>query len=187
VESGPWLVFELVRGQTLQQAIDSSPARKLDAATAKRVVEQVCSALDHAHDRRVVHRDLKPSNIMMNDGPGVKVMDFGISRVAKDSLMKTTATIAGTPLYMAPEQEEGKSQRETDLYALGICAYEMLTGSMPFEGPAQLDRKRQGKVTTTGISSKLDEFFAQALHPDASRRFHNGKEFLAAFERSLSA
>ena len=181
VEAGPWLVFELVRGRTLQNALDAAPGQKLDPAIAQRVIEQVCAALDHAHSRKVVHRDLKPSNIMLNDGLGVKVMDFGISRVAKDSLMRTTATIAGTPIYMAPEQESGKSQRETDLYALAICAFEMLTGFLPFQGPAQLELKRGGKPSPSGLSALADAFFARALSPDPNARFHTGAEFHAAF------
>ncbi|MBI5202491.1 MAG: serine/threonine protein kinase [Elusimicrobia bacterium] len=182
VEDGPWLVFELVNGRTLQHAIDAAPGQKLDPAIVRKVVEQVCAALDHAHARKVVHRDLKPSNVMINDGLGVKVMDFGISRVAKDSLMRTTATIAGTPLYMAPEQESGKAQRETDLYALGICAFEMLAGFTPFQGPAQLDLKKSGKIAASGLSAKADAFFARALSPDPASRFHSGGEFLAAFQ-----
>ncbi len=185
VEAGPWLVFELVRGRTLQNAIDAAPGQKLDPRVVRKVVEQVCAALDHAHGRKVVHRDLKPSNIMMNDGLGVKVMDFGISRVAKDSLMRTTATIAGTPLYMAPEQETGKSQRETDLYALAICAFEMLTGFVPFQGPSQLELKRRGKASPSGLSTKADAFFTRALDPDPNARFHTGAEFQSAFHEAV--
>jgi serine/threonine-protein kinase len=186
VEDGPHLVFELVRGRTLQQALESIPGRKLEPALIRKALEQACSALDHAHSRKVVHRDLKPSNIMLNDGFTVKLMDFGISRVAKDSLMRTTATIAGTPLYMAPEQETGKSQRETDLYSLAICAFEMLTGFVPFDGPAQLELKRSGKRAKADLSPKLAVFFDRALEPDACRRFHSGGEWFAAFNEALN-
>lgn len=165
--------------------------KQMSPEEVRPILAGVASALDYAHANGVVHRDLKPSNIMV-DGDGVaKVMDFGVARQGAGQLthLDKTNTVCGTPLYMAPEQEEGVVGRETDTYALGLCIYEMLTGRLPFSGTAgaMLLAKRDGKFTPISkagpdLPQELDAVINRALAPDAEDRFHSASELLRAFE-----
>ena len=123
-DKGLYLVFEFLSGRTVYELIASKGRLSLDESRA--LLKPVCAALDFAHRRGVVHRDLKPANIMITDHGIVKVMDFGISRRIKDTLQtltgrrrgfEVTDTVAGTPYYMAPEQEYGIVRPESDIYS----------------------------------------------------------------------
>src|SRR6185369_6485000 len=129
-----FLVFEYVDGKTVHDLVQT--AGRLAPKEASRVVRAAADALGYAHSRGVIHRDMKPSNMMVNGSGVVKVMDFGIARMAKDAMTRysMTNTVVGTPPYMAPEQEQGVVRKESDVYSLAICAYEMLTGKLPFIG-----------------------------------------------------
>jgi serine/threonine protein kinase/class 3 adenylate cyclase/sugar lactone lactonase YvrE len=127
------------RGAPAETALTAVPASRPtpDLARIKRILSQVTAALVYAHSRNIVHRDLKPDNIMVLDGDAVKVTDFGIARVLGTAATLNTATgmTVGTPLYMAPEQIEGREvDGRADIYALGAVLYQMVTGKPPFEG-----------------------------------------------------
>jgi eukaryotic-like serine/threonine-protein kinase len=135
-----YLVMELLEGTTLTHVVAQGP---LEPTRAVRILRQVADALVASHERGIVHRDLKPDNIMLvargRDPEFVKLLDFGIAKVtnAQGSVTKTrTGMVIGTPTYMSPEQCEGKGDidHRTDVYALGIVLYELLTGSVPFQG-----------------------------------------------------
>ena len=130
----PYLVMELVHGQSLAALIDSGTISIDDAVN---VAVQVCDALQAAHEAGVVHRDVKPANILIAPTGAVKVCDFGIARVSQATqagLTRSHVTV-GTAEYMAPEQASGGPvDARTDLYALGCVLYAMLTGSPPFHG-----------------------------------------------------
>jgi tetratricopeptide (TPR) repeat protein len=186
-----YLVFEFVAGRTLSDLIGEKG--KLDLETALSVVSGIALALDYANGRGIVHRDLKPSNVMIDHGGTVKVMDFGIARVAKDALtrqtMTQTSTMAGTPPYMAPEAEQGLVRRESDIYSLGICLYEMLTGRLPFTGTGagMLMGKIEKLYAPAGalspeLPSGIDEVLARALEPDPSRRIGSARELVGLLE-----
>lgn len=196
VEEGQdvYLVFEFVDGKTLHDVLRSSGP--LDLTNARGVLKLMSDAVEHAHAKKVIHRDIKPSNVMITTDGRVKVMDFGIARQAKDAVtkMSMTNTIAGTPPYMAPEQEQGTVRRESDVYALGVCFYEMITGQLPFSGTgaAMLLNKLNGKYVlptqrNPALPQALDAVMAQALHPDPDKRYHTPAELVAAVEAAAEA
>jgi eukaryotic-like serine/threonine-protein kinase len=128
----PFLVMELVEGQSLDQLIKSSGPLAQGRCVA--IITQVLSALGFAHASGIVHRDIKPSNIMVLPGDQVKVADFGIARL-EASEFTIVGDLLGTPAYMAPEQlSGGPIDHRTDLFAAGVILFEMLTGVKPFRG-----------------------------------------------------
>jgi serine/threonine protein kinase len=131
-----WLAMEYVRGSTLAKLLRARG--HLPVADVLRIARQLASALAHAHGQGVIHRDLKPANVILaNDDPGdVRLVDFGLAKHWDGSADLTNeGTLLGTPHYMAPEQCQGEPGRvESDLYALGMMMYRLLSGRMPFEG-----------------------------------------------------
>ncbi len=129
-----YLAMELLSGKSLQQVLREEHV--LSVAVVLPIYEQVSRALDHAHRRHVVHRDIKPGNIMVLDDGIVKVADFGIAKVlGSGSGMTHTGLMVGTPNYMSPEQVRGQAiDGRTDIFALGVILYEVLTGQRPFAG-----------------------------------------------------
>lgn len=130
-EGTPYIVMEYVRGETLRRIIDDEAPFSPDDVAA--LIEQIASALDHAHDRGVIHRDVKPQNIIVNEQGVAKILDFGIAGSVDDSATHALRG-QGTPAYIAPEVLAGRPPSPaSDVYALGILAFEMLTGRLPFQ------------------------------------------------------
>lgn len=138
---GIFLVMELIVGDTLYHLLQDEGS--LDPHRALSIALQICEVLDKAHHLHIVHRDIKPSNVMLKWHPTtkdfVKVCDFGMAKIATydhmETLLTMPGTIHGTPGYMAPEQcRGGETTTSTDIYAMGILLYEMLTGELPFRG-----------------------------------------------------
>jgi tRNA A-37 threonylcarbamoyl transferase component Bud32 len=184
-----FLVFELVEGRTLDTALKSDGP--FDWKKTKQVIQEIAAAVTHAHARGIIHRDLKPANVMLTRDGRVKVMDFGIARQVNDLLTRhsRTITVAGTPAYMAPEQEQGIAGNEVDVYAMGVCLYEMATGQLPFAGigAGMLMNKIKGKVSPLGERAKrfpigFDAVCARALEPDLAKRYHTPAELIAALD-----
>ncbi|MEK7382626.1 MAG: protein kinase, partial [Elusimicrobiota bacterium] len=173
-----FLVFEYVDGKTVHELVQAGGG--LDCATASRIVREAASALEYAHSRGIIHRDMKPSNVMVDGQGRVKVMDFGIARAAKDAMTRysITNTVVGTPPYMAPEAEQGQVRRESDVYALAVCAYEMLTGKLPFTGTGggmMLNKINMSYVPPSrqkeGLPPTLDAVFERAFQADPDKRY----------------
>ncbi|MBI3296583.1 MAG: serine/threonine protein kinase [Elusimicrobia bacterium] len=181
-----YLVFEFVLGRPLSAVIEETERLSLDEA--RRVLRGVAAGLDYAHANKVIHRDLKPSNVMLSDDGTVKVMDFGIAHQAKKTVARLTKADAwGTPPYMSPEQELGTVSRESDVYSLTVCLYEMLTGRLPFEGPNFLAQKREmayipPSQACPGLPAALDAVVRRGLEAEVARRFHSAAELTAALE-----
>ena len=128
----PFLVMELLRGQSLEAVVRRGP---VGVAEAARWGVQICEALSEAHAQGILHRDIKPGNLFVTTAGTVKVLDFGIARALSgesDSRLTRTGHLVGTAAYMAPEQARGNPEPRSDLYALGCVLYEMLTGRLPF-------------------------------------------------------
>ena len=130
----PFIAMKLVHGPTLGDLLASRGA--LPAAQVRRLLVEVGGALAHAHACGIVHRDIKPDNILLEPDGRVLVTDFGIARAAREASLTASGTAIGTPRYMSPEQARAKQvDGRADLYALGVVAYECLTGHVPFDGP----------------------------------------------------
>ncbi|MBI4375319.1 MAG: protein kinase [Elusimicrobia bacterium] len=187
-----YLVFELVSGKTVHQILAEKGRIPLQTAVA--ILRPVCDALAFAHEHNLVHRDLKPANIMVTEQGHIKLMDFGIARGISEKggrlagrplnplQLDRTATIAGTPMYMAPENEDGIVSKQGDVYSLGICLYEMLTGERPFTDSATALEKSQmafakPSLRVAGLPPALDRLVEAALHPEPSKRLPSPARF----------
>ena len=171
-----FLVFEYVEGVTLGDKLDKEGRLPLDEA--KTVFKFICRALEYAHSNDIIHRDLKPGNIMISSDRTVKVMDFGIARRAD---AKTSQKISsGTPAYMSPEQRTGAVRKESDIYSLGICLYETLTGHLPWDLEG-VDRANPKIIPPSEIVASLphgiDKLLQTALEPDPDKRVRSASEF----------
>ncbi|MCB9953976.1 MAG: serine/threonine protein kinase [Planctomycetaceae bacterium] len=129
----PYLVMEFVPGPTLQKRMDETGP--IEVAEVLRIGQQIASGLAAAHAVNLIHRDIKPSNILLASGPSdrVKISDFGLARAVDDASMTRSGMIAGTPMYMAPEQARGETlDHRADLFSLGSVLYQMASGRPPF-------------------------------------------------------
>ena len=141
-EGHHYIVMEYIRGRTLKQLIAQRGALEKNEALA--IMDQLISAVEEAHKKNIIHRDIKPQNVLIKDDGTVKITDFGIATVS-DSLQLTQAdTVLGSVHYLAPELARGESASfQSDIYSLGICFYELLTGEVPYRGesPVQVAMK----------------------------------------------
>jgi hypothetical protein len=143
-EEGTCLVMELAEGETLLQALEAGP---LDADRGRRVLVQLAEGLAAIHEKGIIHRDLKPENVVLTPGPRgeqARLLDFGIARLVEpdpDSRgLSQVGVVLGTPEYLSPEQAMGAPlDARSDLYSLGVLAYRMLAGQLPFQGPNARD------------------------------------------------
>jgi serine/threonine protein kinase len=128
-----FIAMEFLEGQTLRERITVGGALALSEAVA--IAVALCDALEYAHLRGVIHRDIKPDNIHLLPGGRVKLTDFGIARITTEDQLTVAGQVFGTPSYMSPEQIEGRPiDVRSDLFALGILLYEMVSGQKPFKG-----------------------------------------------------
>lgn len=181
-----YMVMEWVDGRLLRQVLNEQ--RKLPAERAVRIALGICTALEYIHSRGVVHRDLKPENIMVDGEDRIKLIDFGIaSNVgARRITFSGFSQTMGTPDYISPEQVRAKrGDARSDLYALGVMLYEMLTGTVPFTGSNPFvimnDRLLNNPIPPReidpSISPQLQEVIYRALERDPKNRYSAAREF----------
>jgi hypothetical protein len=172
----PYFTMELLGGETLQELARRGP---LPPRAAASLVVQIAEALDFAHGKGVVHRDLKPSNVMVLPGEVAKVMDFGIARAKRFDGMTATAAFLGTPDYVAPEMIEGRgTEARSDMYALGVVLFELLTGRLPFTGEAPFavlrkhctDEPPAPSSVRAGVPDALDALVLRLLAKSPAER-----------------
>jgi serine/threonine-protein kinase len=133
-----FISMECVRGYTLSELLEEAPNHRLAPRVALGIARQICRGLQAAHEQGIIHRDIKPQNVLIDHKGEVKLMDFGIARVAEAKEGMTQAgLIVGTPHYMSPEQVQGKQlDPRSDVYSMGVLMYEMLVGVKPFTAPS---------------------------------------------------
>jgi serine/threonine-protein kinase len=190
-----YIVMELLRGHDLAHALRDGGAMQPQRAAF--ILRQICRALQAAHDKGIIHRDMKPENVFLtahqDNADFVKIMDFGISKVkqAHDNVRLTqTGAVMGTPLYMSPEQARGDPEidHRTDVYAVGVMAYEMFCGRPPFTGPTYIalltqhltQQPPRPSEVCPGIPPAIEAFLLKSLDKDRNRRFASMAEMAAA-------
>ncbi len=184
--SDVYMVMEWVEGRLLRQILTEE--KKLSAERAIKIALGICDALGYIHKHGVVHRDLKPENVMVDAEDRVKLIDFGVAGSAGTRRITFTklSEALGTPDYISPEQVSGKrGDARTDLYALGVILYEMLTGQLPFRGNNAFlimnDRLLNNPVppreVDPSVSPQLQEIIYRALERDPKNRYASAHEF----------
>jgi serine/threonine-protein kinase len=184
-----YIAMEYLPGRSLKAIVREQGA--LDPAGAIEIVVQILRAAKFAHRRGIIHRDLKPHNVILDEEGRAKVTDFGIAR-AGASDMTLTGSIMGTAQYLSPEQAQGQSVTATsDLYAVGIVLYELLTGAVPFDGETAVSialkqvsaEPPPPSALNPAVGPALDAVVLRALAKDPARRFADADEFIAALEQ----
>jgi serine/threonine-protein kinase len=177
-----FIVMEYVEGETLEERILRDGA--LDLPVALDFTCQVCNAVDHAHAAGILHRDLRPGNILISGTGLLKVTDFGTSRFLESAAHGTT--VIGSPPYMAPEQFHGKAVFASDVYAIGVTMFQMLTGELPYDtpAPADIDRLERGEFLSSPrlrnpkVPVALADIVLKALAPSLTERYARASEVL---------
>ncbi len=176
-ESSLYLVFEYVDGQTLETRLDIDG--RISFSEAKRIFDYVCRGLHYAHSQDIIHCDLKPGNIMIREDGTAKVMDFGVAKKVMDG--ETGArTVAGTPAYMAPEQQKGFMRKQSDVYSLALCLYEALVGQVPWSVKGfDIATKKiyPPSKLAPNIPVEVDQLMEDALKEDPKERLQSIEEF----------
>ncbi|MFZ5890771.1 MAG: serine/threonine-protein kinase [Myxococcota bacterium] len=196
----PFIVMELLEGETLAQRLKR--VRRLTATDTARFVSHIGRAVSRAHEAGIVHRDLKPENVFIvrnEDEEIAKVLDFGVAKIEHGALAvegeKTrTGSILGTPYYMSPEQAQGNKAVDyrSDLWSLGVIAFECLTGKRPFYSDGLGDLVLQICVRELPVPSEVaavplgfDAWFARAVARDPEQRFQSAREMTEALREAL--
>jgi TonB family protein len=191
----PYLAMEFVEGQTLAQLIEKGVRFKPEKVIG--LASQIASAVDYAHSKGVIHRDIKPSNLILFDEDRVKVTDFGIAKLV-DAEMTQSGTLLGTPSYMSPEQAMGdKLDGRSDIFSLGVCCFEMLSGEQPFPGNnvtsilyklVHVDPIEPANLEMHGlVPQKWHEVFGKALAKKPDDRYQTAGAFVQDLEYCLGS
>jgi len=183
-----YITMELVEGSSLQALLDQGQSFPLPRVL--RLMEQACSALEFAHQRLVVHRDIKPANLMLTQDDQLKITDFGTAKILQMGATQT-ATVIGTPSYMSPEQIKGSPvDGRSDIFALGVILYELVTGQKPFPGENVTtviyrvvnEEPIPPRQIEASIHPGLAAVITRALAKDPAERFESCREMSQALQ-----
>jgi eukaryotic-like serine/threonine-protein kinase len=189
-----FMVMEYVEGSNLDQLLRNRNSLSFKAVVP--VILQALEGLQHAHKKGICHRDIKPSNLILTPDGTVKLMDFGIAKIAGEQRLTQVARVIGTLEYMAPELIEGKDPSvATDIYALGVTMYELLTGRLPFSGSTDFnvmqDILKKNPLSpeklNESIPKALCDIIIKALQKKPGERFEDAKDFQAALQKAFPA
>ncbi|HTA92922.1 MAG TPA: protein kinase [Polyangiaceae bacterium] len=190
----PFYAMELLSGESLDKKLERDHG--MDYREAIRIGVQACRALEAAHAASVIHRDIKPANLFLSDDGKIKLLDFGVAKAAFNVESDGEGMqIVGTPEYMAPEQARGHADERSDLYALGVVLFELMSGRLPHQAESPvllLDAKFRSEPESLrtlaperGIPKMLDATVSRALSTDPERRYRSAAEMRAALEAAL--
>jgi serine/threonine protein kinase len=193
VDGVPYIVTELVTGGTLS-ALLGTP---LTPAQALNLLQPIAAALDYSHARGIIHRDIKPSNVLLDEDGRPVLADYGVAYIlANTERLTATGFTVGTPAYMAPEQATGgQLSAATDVYALAVVLYEMLTGGVPFSGDSPLTvaiahmhtPPPPPRTRTPSISEAVEHVVLTGLAKQSAERFQTAGALVAALESAATA
>src|SRR5215213_5335851 len=185
-----YIAMKFIAGQTLKDIVQERGA--LSIADAAIMLDQVADALDYAHSRGVIHRDIKPSNMMTDRNGWVYLTDFGLARGGNTGGLTITGTVMGTPEYMSPEQAQGLATigPPTDIYALGVVLYELLTGQMPFQADTPMGMlvarlqyaPRPPRDYRGDLPMPVEDVIMRVLARKPEARYATAKELIAALK-----
>lgn len=190
-EGLPYLVMERLEASSTLEDRLADPNR-LSLTEVREIIMQILDGLGAIHEVGIVHRDIKPANVMLASGGRLKLTDFGIARITNTE--RTGAGMIGTPAYMSPEQFSGAEvDARSDIYAVGVVLYEVLTGQLPFKkgGIEAVMMATKGNAPTppsalvTGLPSALDDVVMRAISADAADRYSSAAEMKAAFKTAV--
>ncbi|MGZ7079768.1 MAG: protein kinase domain-containing protein, partial [Thermoanaerobaculia bacterium] len=187
-ESVYFISMEFVRGYTLSELLAEAENKQLAPRLAMGIARQISRGLDAAHEQGIIHRDIKPQNVLIDHRGEIKLMDFGIARMAEaPEAMTQAGLIVGTPHYMSPEQVQGKQlDSRSDVYSVGVLMYEMLVGRRPFES-SSLTGVLTAHITETPrlpieirpeVGREISDIVMRCLAKDPQKRYANAAELL---------
>jgi serine/threonine protein kinase/AmiR/NasT family two-component response regulator len=191
-EHAAYIIMELVNGKTLAHHLASKENFGLQEIA--QIITQTLDGIGYAHSQGVIHRDMKSANIMINSDGRIKINDFGIAHIDSSELTRA-GELVGTPSYMSPEQFTGiKINGTSDLYSIGVIAYELLTGKKPFSGSVAAIMQQVVNVMPEKpsalnplLSPEVDEVLAKAMAKKQSDRYQTANEFAEAFKKAIRA
>jgi serine/threonine protein kinase/tetratricopeptide (TPR) repeat protein len=187
-----YIVMKYVAGGTLADQLK----HPIELATTVRLISQIAAALDHAHQRGILHRDVKPSNVLLDEGEWVQLADFGLAKILISEQDLTTSGLSmGTPAYLSPEQGQGlPCDRHADIYSLGVIAYEMIVGRLPFTSETPMgviikhiyDQPPPPRDLNPRVSEALEAVLLKGLAKPIEQRYHSAGELAAALQSIIS-
>lgn len=191
-----YVVMEYVQGQTLHQIIHSQTRDDLSLGDIVHILFGIAKGISYAHEMEVMHRDLKPANVLISSAGDIKIADFGLACAKEMQLRLTQAgECVGTPAYMAPEQVQGQNLNySVDTYALGVVAFELMTGVLPFEAKGWYELASQivsqpfprPLLKRTKTPVWLESFILKATEKDPQNRYLTSEEIVNVFENHLT-
>jgi serine/threonine protein kinase/tetratricopeptide (TPR) repeat protein len=183
-----YISMEHLTGKTLKEKIEEGP---LSVEETVDIVTHIARGLEKAHNKKIVHRDIKPANILITEDGVVKIVDFGLAKLAGQTKMTKTGTTLGTVAYMSPEQTQGDDvDHRTDIWALGVILYEMLTGKLPFKGDYDQavmysilnEAPESPSAIRKEITVPLEKILFKALEKEPDRRYQTMLDFIQDLE-----
>ena len=188
-----YLVLEYVEGRTLKEIIDEKGA--LSPTTAVQIAIRILSALQHMHRNGIIHRDIKPQNILIHADGHVKVSDFGIARLAGSGTISKADMVMGSVHYFSPEQAQGQEVTEaSDIYSAGVVLYEMITGTVPFDGdtPVAIAMQhikvapRAVNILNPEVSPAINDVVQKAMAKDPRQRYQQAEDMARDLQKALT-